>query len=106
MSTIALRSLLALATATLIAFGMVAQLDWLGWQPIGWAVIMASGYLAVTHSEGFKQQRVWLVAGPAASFLLGYTALNLAKPVWIAIDSLSIVALAVYAALEWRTRIR
>ena len=43
------RSLLAVAAAGLIVFGMVSQLNWSDWQPIVWAVIMIGGYLGITH---------------------------------------------------------
>ena len=97
------RSLLAVATAGLIVFGMVSQLNWSDWQPIVWAVIMIGGYLAVTHSGGLEQPQAWLVGGPAAGFLIGVTVLRLTKPYWLAIDVASIVALLIYAALEWRS---
>ena len=97
------RSLLAVATAGLIVFGMVSQLNWSDWQPIVWAVIMIGGYLAVTHSGGLEQPQAWLVGGPAAGFLIGVTVLRLTKPYWLAIDVVSIAALVSYAALEWRS---
>lgn len=97
------RSLLAVVAAGLIAFGMVSQLNWSDWQPIGWAVIMIGGYLAVTHQGGLEQPQAWLVGGPALAFLIGYTALRLTKPYWLAIDVVSIVALVLYAVLEWRS---
>ena len=97
------RSLFAVVTAGLIVFGMVSQLSWSDWQPIVWAVIMIGGYLAVTHPGGFEQSQAWLVGGPALGFLIGVTALRLTKPYWLAIDVASIVALLIYAALEWRS---
>lgn len=103
MTTKQVRSLLAIAAAGLIVFGMVSQLNWSDWQPIVWAVIMIGGYLAVTHSGGLEQPQAWLVGGPAAGFLIGVTVLRLTKPYWLAIDVASIVALLIYAALEWRS---
>jgi hypothetical protein len=97
------RSLLAVAAASLIVFGMVMQLSWSDWQPIVWAVIMIGGYLAITHPGGLEQSRAWLVGGPAAGFLIGVTVLRLTKPYWLAIDVASIAALVSYAALEWRS---
>jgi hypothetical protein len=97
------RSLLAVAAASLIVFGMVMQLSWSDWQPIVWAVIMIGGYLAITHPGGLEQSRAWLVGGPAAGFLIGVTVLRLTKPYWLAIDVASIAALMSYAALEWRS---
>jgi hypothetical protein len=98
-----IRSLLAAVAAGLIVFGMVSQLNWSDWQPIGWAVIVIGGYLAVTHLGGLEQPQAWLVGGPALGFLVGYTALRLTKPYWLAIDVVSIAALALYAVLEWRS---
>lgn len=98
-----IRSLLATVAAGLIAFGMVSELNWSDWQPIGWAVIMIGGYLAITHPGGLEQPQAWLVGGPALGFLVGYTALRLTKPYWVAIDVASIAALMGYAALEWRS---
>jgi hypothetical protein len=86
----------------LIVFGFVSQLDWSEWQPIGWAVIMGGGYLSLTHPGGLEQPRAWLVTAPTVGFLLGYTALHLTKPYWVAIDAASVLALIAYAALEWR----
>lgn len=103
MTTQSVRSLLAAGLAILIVFGLVAQLDWSGWQPIGWAVIIGGGYLSLTHPGGLESSRSWLVAAPAAGFLLGYTVLYLTKPYWVAIDVASIVALLSYAMLEWRS---
>ena len=103
MTTKQVLSLLAVATAGLIVFGMVSQLNWSDWQPIVWAVIMIGGYLAVTHPGGLEQSQAWLVGGPALGFLIGVTALRLTKPYWLAIDVASIVALLIYAALEWRS---
>ena len=103
MTTKQVRSLIAVAAAGLIAFGMMSQLNWSDWQPIGWAVIMIGGYLAVTHPGGLEQPQAWLVSGPALGFLIGYTALRLTKPYWLAIDVASIAALALYAVLEWRS---
>lgn len=97
------RGLLAIGLAILIAFGLWQQLDWSGWQPIGWAVILGGGYLSLTHPGGLQQSRAWLVAAPTAGFLLGYTVLYLTKPYWVAIDVASIAALLSYAALEWRS---
>ena len=97
------RSLLAVAAASLIVFGMVMQLSWSDWQPIVWAVIMIGGYLAITHPGGLEQSRAWLVGGPAAGFLIGVTVLRLTKPYWLAIDVASIAALVLYAVLEWRS---
>jgi hypothetical protein len=97
------RSLLAIGLATLIVIGLLLQLDWDGWQPIGWAVILGGGYLSLTHPGGLEKQRAWLVAAPSAGFLLGYTVLYLTKPYWVAIDVASIAALLSYAALEWRS---
>ena len=98
-----IRSLLSAVAAGLIVFGMVSQLNWSDWQPIGWAVIVIGGYLAVTHPGGLEQLQAWLVGGPALGFLVGYTALRLTKPYWLAIDVASIAALALYAVLEWRS---
>jgi hypothetical protein len=98
-----LRSLLALGLATLIVIGLLLQLDWDGWQPIGWAVILGGGYLSLTHPGGLEKQRAWLVAAPAAGFLLGHTVLYLTKPYWLAIDVASIAALVLYAVFEWRS---
>ena len=106
MTTKQVRSLLAAAAASLIAFGMVSQLNWSDWQPIVWAVIMIGGYLAVTHPGGLEQSRAWLVGGPTAGFLIGVTVLRLTKPYWVAIDVASIAALLSYAALEWRSESR
>ena len=103
MRNVQIRSLLAALAAGLISFGMVSQLNWSDWQPIGWAVIMIGGYLAVTHPGGIEHRQAWLVGGPALGFLIGYTALRLTKPYWLAIDVASIAALALYAALEWRS---
>ena len=103
MTTQSVRSLLAAGLAILIAVGLVAQLDWSGWQPIGWAVIIGGGYLSLTHPGGLENSRSWLVAAPTAGFLLGYTVLYLTKPYWVAIDVASIVALLSYAVLEWGT---
>lgn len=97
------RSLLAVAAAGLIVFGMVSQLNWSDWQPIVWAVIMIGGYLAITHPGGLEQSRAWLVGGPALGFLIGVTVLRLTKPYWLAIDVASIAALLSYAAIEWRS---
>jgi hypothetical protein len=98
-----IRSSLSLGLATFIVIGLVLQLDWVGWQPIGWAVILGGGYLSLTHPGGLQQSRAWLVAAPAAGFLLGYTVLYLTKPYWVVIDMASIGALLSYAALEWRS---
>lgn len=106
MSTQSVRSLLAIGLAILIVFGLVAQLDWNGWQPIGWAVIIGGGYLSLTHPGGLEKPRAWLVAAPAAGFLLGYTVLFLTKPYWVAIDVASIVALLSYAVLEWSIEVQ
>jgi hypothetical protein len=103
MSTESVRSVLALGLAILIVIGLLLQLDWDGWQPIGWAVILGGGYLSLTHPGGLEKQRAWLVAAPAAGFLLGYTVLYLTKPYWLAIDVASIATLVSYAALEWRS---
>jgi hypothetical protein len=103
MTTKQVRSLLAVAAAGLIVLGMVSQLNWSDWQPIVWAVIMIGGYLAVTHPGGLEQPQAWLVSGPALGFLIGYTALRLTKPYWLAIDVASLAALALYAVLEWRS---
>lgn len=100
------RSLIALGLAALIVFGLVAQLDWSGWQPIGWAVIIGGGYLSLTHPGGLESSRSWLVAAPAAGFLLGYTVLYLTKPYWIAIDVAAVAALLSYAVLEWGTEVQ
>ena len=97
------RSLLVVAAAGLIVFGVVSQLNWSDWQPIVWAVITIGGYLAITHPGGFEQTRVWLVGGPAVGFLIGVTALRLTKPYWLAIDMISIAALISYGWLEWRS---
>lgn len=101
-----IRSLLALGLAILIVIGLMAQLDWSGWQPIGWAVIIGGGYLSLTHPGGLESSRSWLVAAPATGFLLGYTVLYLTKPYWIAIDVASIAAMLSYAALEWDTEVQ
>ena len=103
MTTKQVRSLLAVAAAGLIVFGMVSQLSWSDWQPIVWAVIMIGGYLAITHPGGLEQPQAWLVGGPAAGFLIGVTVLRLTKPYWLAIDVASIAALVSYAVLEWRS---
>ena len=103
MTTKQVRSLLAIAAAGLIVFGMVSQLNWSDWQPIVWAVIMIGGYLAITHPGGLEQPQAWLVGGPAAGFLIGVTVLRLTKPYWLAIDVASIAALVSYAVLEWRS---
>ena len=97
------RSLLALGLAILIAIGLLLQVDWDGWQPIGWAVILGGGYLSLIHPGGIEKPRAWLAAGPAVGFLLGYTVLYLTKPYWVAIDVASIAALLSYAAIEWRS---
>ena len=103
MTTKQVRSLLAVAAAGLIVFGMVSQLSWSDWQPIVWAVIMIGGFLAFTHPGGFQQSRAWLVGGPALGFLIGVTVLRLTKPYWLAIDMVSIAALISYGWLEWRS---
>jgi len=100
------RSLIAFGLAILIVLGLVGQLDWSGWQPIGWAVIIGGSYLSLTHPGGLEKPRAWLVAAPAAGFLLGYTVLYLTKPYWVAIDVASIVALLSYAVLEWGTEVQ
>ena len=106
MNTKQSRILIALGLAILIVIGLMAQLDWSGWQPIGWAVIIGGGYLSLTHPGGLESSRSWLVAAPAAGFLLGYTVLYLTKPYWIAIDVASVAALLSYAVLEWGTEVQ
>lgn len=106
MNTKQFRSIIAFGLAILIVFGLVSQLNWSGWQPIGWAVIIGGGYLSLTHPGGLESSRSWLVAAPAAGFLLGYTVLYLTKPYWIAIDVASVVALLSYAVLEWGTEVQ
>jgi len=101
--TVSARSLLALGLAILIVSGLIAQLDWTGWQPIGWAVIVGGGYLSLTHVGGLNDPRAWLVTAPALTFLLGYTELYFTNWFWVAIDVASIAALLSYAALEWRS---
>jgi hypothetical protein len=106
MSTRLLRSLLAAGLAILIVVGLVTQLDWSGWQPIGSAVIIGGGYLSLTHPGGLEKPRAWLVAAPAAGFLLGYTVLYFTKPYWIAVDVASVAALLSYAVLECGTEVQ
>ena len=92
----------ALSLAALIAFGLLSQLSWDEWQPIGWIVIAGGGALAFTHPGGTERIETWLAALPALTFFAGYTIFYWRLPTWQIVDILSIASFIGYAVITLR----
>jgi len=96
------RASTSLALAALIAFGLLSQLSWDEWQPIGWIVIAGGGALAFTNPGGTERFETWLAALPALTFFAGYTIFYWRLPTWQMVDILSIGSYVGYAVITLR----
>ncbi len=94
------RAGVALSLAALIAFGLLSQLSWDEWQPIGWIVIAGGGALAFTNPGGTGRVETWLAALPALTFFAGYTVFYWRLPTWQIIDAASICCFLAAAYLS------
>ena len=94
------RASISLALAALIAFGLLSQLSWDEWQPIGWIVIVGGGALAFTNPGGAERFETWLAALPALTFFAGYTIFYWRLPTWQVVDAASICCFLAAAYLS------